>query len=104
MHALELPRDWKAMSASKPKGSLLVVGGGMTSAQLVVLGLKTGFKGVRLSILTNYPFQVVMASRSRLRTQQFDVSLDWVGRESNVMFSTFWSEPDFKSISRSRSL
>jgi cation diffusion facilitator CzcD-associated flavoprotein CzcO len=84
-HSIELPCDSKHLAVT-PESRLLVVGGGMTSAQLVLLGFKAGFN------------DVVMVSRSKLRTQQFDVSLDWVGRKSNVLYSQFWGESDFKSI------
>ncbi|KAJ3028348.1 UNVERIFIED_CONTAM: hypothetical protein HDU68_001898 [Siphonaria sp. JEL0065] len=60
---------------------LLVVGGGLTSAQLVSLAGNRGIK------------KVTLITRSKLKTSQFDLSLDWIGRNSNIQFAKFWSEP-----------
>ncbi|KAI9346111.1 hypothetical protein BDR26DRAFT_931989 [Obelidium mucronatum] len=60
---------------------LLVVGGGLTSAQLVTLAQKRGIKNVTL------------ITRSKLKTSQFDLSLDWIGRNANLQFAKFWNEP-----------
>ncbi|KAI9336858.1 hypothetical protein DFJ73DRAFT_849949 [Zopfochytrium polystomum] len=64
--------------AGKRKLKALIIGGGLTSAQLVDLAVKRGFD------------EVVLITRSKLRTMQFDLSFDWIGRNSAIAFSRFW--------------
>ncbi|KAJ3206136.1 hypothetical protein HDU67_008362 [Dinochytrium kinnereticum] len=96
VHALELLKDGKAKLPSSlvdrisdPKRNrrtdpvrLLVVGGGLTSAQLVDIGVRRGID------------EVVLVSRSKLKTMQFDLSLDWIGRNSMIHHTKFWAEKD----------
>ncbi|KAJ3068862.1 hypothetical protein HDU99_003082, partial [Rhizoclosmatium hyalinum] len=65
--------------SEKPR--LLVIGGGLTSAQLVQLAVKRGFKDITLM------------TRGVLKTSQFDLSLDWIGRNANTLFASFWQAP-----------
>ncbi|KAJ3417261.1 hypothetical protein HDV05_005717 [Chytridiales sp. JEL 0842] len=68
------------VSDEVPPVRILVVGGGLTSAQLVDLAVKRGCKDVHLIM------------RGKLKIKQFDLDLDWVGRNSNVQFAKFWAE------------
>jgi hypothetical protein len=53
---------------------------------------------LKMYVLTSN-FKVTLSCRSNLKTQQFDVSLDWVGRQSNIKFADFWQEKDYTSKS-----
>ncbi|KAI8899083.1 hypothetical protein BC833DRAFT_587100 [Globomyces pollinis-pini] len=81
VHSIELANKKKVPVPPHliPK-KLLVVGGGLTSAQLVKLGDKYGFT------------RIVLASRSKLKTKQFDLGLEWVGRNSNRLHCKFWQK------------
>jgi hypothetical protein len=59
---------------------LLIVGGGLTSAQLVQQGLNLGFRSITL------------VCRSKLKVKQFDLDLEWVGRSAFIQFAKFWNE------------
>ena len=62
--------------------TVLVVGGGLTSAQMVNVALKRGFK------------KVILVMRSHLKIRQFDFSLDLMGRNSGTWYANFWMEND----------
>ncbi|KAI4776825.1 FAD/NAD(P)-binding domain-containing protein [Aureobasidium sp. EXF-3400] len=59
--------------------NIVVVGGGLTSAQLTVMASKHGARKV---------FHLV---RGRLRVKPFDVDLDWMGKFRNFEEASFWS-------------
>ena len=65
---------------SKSPNRILVVGGGLTAAHMV------------LRLLADEPnCTVVMAIRGRLRVRNFDVGLDWIGRTRARLFFDFHS-------------
>ncbi|KAI8850740.1 hypothetical protein BC829DRAFT_488626 [Chytridium lagenaria] len=85
---IDIPGDVAAKIKNKKKDRpvrLLVVGGGLTSAQLADVGVKRKFD------------EVVLISRSKLRTMPFDLSLEWVGRNSMIHHTKFWGEKDPES-------
>ncbi|KAJ3103523.1 hypothetical protein HDU97_010023 [Phlyctochytrium planicorne] len=126
VHALELVEMRKKIGKAIPdalqvqctgedistKRRLLVVGGGLTSAQLVELGIQNGFDEassncifelyyltIRFLFAKNlisvwFFFQTILISRSKLKTMQFDLSLDWIGRNGTILHSKFWREQD----------
>ncbi|KAH0253488.1 FAD binding domain-containing protein, partial [Aureobasidium melanogenum] len=59
--------------------NIVVVGGGLTSAQLTVMASKHGARNV---------FHLV---RGRLRVKPFDVDLNWMGKFRNFEEASFWS-------------
>ncbi|KAG9571163.1 FAD binding domain-containing protein, partial [Aureobasidium melanogenum] len=59
--------------------NIIVVGGGLTSAQLTVMASKHGARKV---------FHLV---RGRLRVKPFDVDLNWMGKFRNFEEASFWS-------------
>lgn len=59
--------------------SVLVIGGGLTAAQIVERCI---MKGVS---------KVYLLMRSELKVKPIDVSLDWVGKFKNHEHATFWS-------------
>ncbi|CAO1634999.1 unnamed protein product [Parajaminaea phylloscopi] len=61
---------------------LVVVGGGLTSAQISDVALRRGFTKVKLLM------------RGHMKVKPFDVSLDWMGRYSNLRKMQFWQEDD----------
>ncbi|GAO50542.1 hypothetical protein SAICODRAFT_6041 [Saitoella complicata NRRL Y-17804] len=62
--------------------TLAIIGGGLTSAQIVNLALKHGVK------------KVFLLCRSHLKVKPFDVDLDWLGKYQNVQKMAFWQEDD----------
>jgi hypothetical protein len=79
-HKEIIPKGLELKLKSDQMSTLLVVGGGLTSAQLVDIGIKRGFK------------RVVLLMRSVLKIRQFDFSLDLVGRNSGPWLARFWME------------
>ncbi|KAF4975493.1 hypothetical protein FZEAL_7724 [Fusarium zealandicum] len=79
MHIAEFPDPvvMSRMAARKPT-NILVVGGGLTSAQLADLAIR---KGVT---------KVWHMMRGPMRIKHFDVSLDWMGKYKNTKHSQFW--------------
>ncbi|TKY85743.1 hypothetical protein EX895_005283 [Sporisorium graminicola] len=62
--------------------TMVVVGGGLTSAQIVVRALEEGYD------------KVVLLTRGHLKSKPFDVDLGWVGRYSNYLKMQFWQNED----------
>ncbi|PWN52874.1 hypothetical protein IE53DRAFT_242698 [Violaceomyces palustris] len=62
--------------------TLVVIGGGLTSAQIVTLGIKKGFQ------------KVVLLLRGHLKVKPFDIGLEWMGRYSNLSKMQFWQNDD----------
>ena len=70
---------------TKPSGAsktLVVVGGGLTSAQICDVALRRGFSKVKLLL------------RGHMKVKPFDIGLDWMGRYSNLRKMQFWQELD----------
>ncbi|KAJ1033008.1 hypothetical protein NDA16_000287 [Ustilago loliicola] len=61
---------------------MVVVGGGLTSAQIVVRALEHGYD------------KVILVTRGHLKSKPFDVDLGWVGRYSNYLKMQFWQNED----------
>jgi hypothetical protein len=59
--------------------NVLVVGGGLTSAQIADLAIRRGVT------------KVWHVMRSHLKVKPFDLNLEWLGKFRNVEQSTFWS-------------
>lgn len=68
----------KAKLREKKDVNIVVVGGGLTSAQLTMMAIKHGAK----------VFHLV---RGRLRVKPFDVDLNWMGKFRNFEEASFWS-------------
>lgn len=66
--------------------SVLVIGGGLTAAQIVEHCI---MKGVS---------KVFLLMRSELKVKPIDVSLDWVGKFKNHEHATFWSADSDEGI------
>ncbi|WFD32473.1 hypothetical protein MSPP1_003521 [Malassezia sp. CBS 17886] len=58
--------------------TLVVIGGGLSSAQICHLALRRGFT------------KVVLLLRGHLKVKAFDFSIDWVGKYSNLCKMQFW--------------
>ncbi len=61
---------------------MVVVGGGLTSAQIVIRALEEGYH------------KVILLTRGHLKSKPFDVDLGWVGRYSNYLKMQFWQNED----------
>ncbi|QRV85176.1 L-lysine 6-monooxygenase (NADPH-requiring) protein [Ceratobasidium sp. AG-Ba] len=64
------------------EGTLVVIGGGLTSAQICDLALRKGFR------------KAILIMRGHLKVKPFDIGLDWMGRYSNLKKMEFWQEQD----------
>ncbi|KAK8091226.1 hypothetical protein PG994_000731 [Apiospora phragmitis] len=69
----------KERIASKKATNILIVGGGLTSAQLADLAIRRGVSKVWLIM------------RGELKVKPFDVGLEWVGKFRNFEQAAFWS-------------
>jgi cation diffusion facilitator CzcD-associated flavoprotein CzcO len=59
--------------------SILIVGGGLTSAQLADMAVRRGVDTVHLVM------------RSGLKVKHFDVDLEWMGKYRNIEQARFWA-------------
>ncbi|KAH9908465.1 FAD binding domain-containing protein [Xylariomycetidae sp. FL2044] len=82
-HAMQLQDmpspNARAKIASKIATNVVVVGGGLTSAQLADLAIRRGVSKVWLLM------------RSGLKVKHFDIGLEWVGKFRNFEQASFWS-------------
>lgn len=62
----------------KKSTSVVVVGGGLTSAQIADACITHGVK------------RVFLVMRSEVKVKHFDVELGWVAKFRNTLMSTFW--------------
>ena len=62
--------------------NIIVVGGGLTSAQVTDTAISSGVSKV---------FHIM---RGRMKVKHFDVDLPWVGKYKNYHLATFWSADD----------
>lgn len=69
-------------NAHRRERKMVVVGGGLTSAQIVVRALEEGYD------------KVTLLTRGHLKSKPFDVDLGWVGRYSNYLKMQFWQNED----------
>ncbi|EJD49724.1 hypothetical protein AURDEDRAFT_47977, partial [Auricularia subglabra TFB-10046 SS5] len=65
----------------KGTGTLVVVGGGLSSAQIVERALDEGWS------------RVVLLLRGYLKVKPFDIGLEWMGKYKNLHKMMFWQEP-----------
>jgi hypothetical protein len=68
--------------ASKKPTTIIVVGGGLTSAQTIDTSIQAGVTKV---------FHIM---RGKMKVKHFDVDLPWVGKYKNYHLATFWSADD----------
>jgi hypothetical protein len=68
----------KQKISSKRRTNILIIGGGLTSAQLADLAIRKGVSKVWLLM------------RGPLRVKVFDVDLSWMGKFKNVQQARFW--------------
>ncbi|KAE8196136.1 hypothetical protein CF328_g4224 [Tilletia controversa] len=71
-----------ALDPDVPGPTCVVIGGGLTSAQLCVLALRKGFG------------KVILLLRGHLKVKPFDVTLDWLSKWANTMKMQYWMEDD----------
>ncbi|KAL2171039.1 hypothetical protein VTG60DRAFT_3887 [Thermothelomyces hinnuleus] len=83
-----LPRELRQKIPAGREVNILVVGAGLTSAQLSDLAIRrtTGTGTGTAMKLTVYHL-----TRARLRTRLFDVGLDWMGKFRNGEQARFWT-------------
>ncbi|OAV88954.1 hypothetical protein PTTG_09065 [Puccinia triticina 1-1 BBBD Race 1] len=72
----------QAIKASKStnQGTILVIGGGLTSAQIADLAIRKGAA------------RVILVCRGYLKTKHYDFPLSWVTKYSNLEKMSFWQE------------
>ncbi|POW14846.1 hypothetical protein PSHT_07286 [Puccinia striiformis] len=67
-------------SKSTNQGTIVVIGGGLTSAQIADLAIRKGAA------------KVVLVCRGYLKTKHYDFPLSWVTKYSNLEKMSFWQE------------
>lgn len=72
----------RAKIASKKPTNIVIVGGGLTSAQLADLAVRRGVG------------KVYLLMRGPLKVKPFDVGLEWVGKFRNFEQAAFWTAED----------
>ena len=89
LHSTELPRLGLASPASLYQGQhVLIVGGGLTSAHLVLSAHRHGAASVTL------------LTRGKIRVQEFCVDLKWVGRGRHLLLCDYRSQPVAERVQR----
>ncbi|GAP82714.2 putative FAD binding domain-containing protein [Rosellinia necatrix] len=82
-HAMDIktfpPHYVKQKMAKGAETNVLVVGGGLTSAQIADLAIRRGIKKVWLIM------------RGPLKIKHFDIGLEWVGKFRNIEHAQFWN-------------
>ncbi|KAF8995731.1 hypothetical protein BDZ89DRAFT_1084584 [Hymenopellis radicata] len=68
--------------------SAVVIGGGLTSAQIVDRLVQSGVE------------KVYLVCRSHIKVKHFDFGLDWVSKYKNVKKAAFWNEEDMSARMR----
>ncbi|KAI2607154.1 FAD/NAD(P)-binding domain-containing protein [Hypoxylon fragiforme] len=80
MHIKEMPSPHvRAKLKAKQSTHIVIVGGGLTSAQLADLAIRRGVTKVWLLM------------RGPLKVKYFDIGLEWVGKFRNFEQAAFWS-------------
>ncbi|KXJ88301.1 FAD binding domain-containing protein [Microdochium bolleyi] len=72
----------RAKIANKKSTNIVIVGGGLTSAQLADLAVRRGVG------------KVYLLMRGPLKVKPFDVGLEWVGKFRNFEQAAFWTAED----------
>ncbi|OJJ51526.1 hypothetical protein ASPZODRAFT_409623 [Penicilliopsis zonata CBS 506.65] len=82
-HSLEItsfpPAGLRGKISRREETTILVVGGGLSSAQIVDMAIKKGVSRVHLLI------------RGDLKVKHFDIGLTWMGKFKNFEKAAFWS-------------
>ncbi|KAI0432772.1 FAD binding domain-containing protein [Xylaria sp. FL1042] len=82
-HAMHIktfpPLYMQKKMASKARTNVLVVGGGLTSAQIADLAVRRGVS------------KVFLIMRGPLKIKHFDIGLEWVGKFRNIEHAQFWN-------------
>ncbi|KAI0541560.1 FAD binding domain-containing protein [Xylaria digitata] len=82
-HAMDIkafpPLYMQKKIANKARTNVLVVGGGLTSAQIADLAVRRGVT------------KVLLIMRGPLKIKHFDIGLEWVGKFRNVEHAQFWN-------------
>lgn len=93
MHIKKIPDPTVQQKMKQGRStSVLVIGGGLTAAQI---GERCIMKGIS---------KVYLLMRSELKVKPIDVSLDWVGKFKNHEHATFWSADSDEGMSITLSL
>ncbi|KAI1420776.1 FAD binding domain-containing protein [Xylaria sp. FL1777] len=80
MHIKSFPPPYvQKKIATKARTNVLVVGGGLTSAQIADLAVRRGVA------------KVFLIMRGPLKIKHFDIGLEWVGKFRNVEHAQFWN-------------
>ncbi|KAJ2977400.1 hypothetical protein NUW58_g7822 [Xylaria curta] len=80
MHIKTFPPSYvQQRIAAKVETNVLVVGGGLTSAQIADLAIRRGVTNVWLIM------------RGPLKIKHFDIGLEWVGKFRNIEHAQFWN-------------
>ncbi|KAK5625379.1 hypothetical protein RRF57_001095 [Xylaria bambusicola] len=80
MHIKTFPPPYmQSKMASKARTNLLIVGGGLTSAQIADLAIRRGIN------------KVFLIMRGPLKIKHFDLGLEWVGKFRNIEHAIFWN-------------
>ncbi|KAK4050395.1 hypothetical protein OIV83_003465 [Microbotryomycetes sp. JL201] len=69
-----------AKIAQGNRTTLLVIGGGLTSAQIVDQAIRKGVS------------KVILLCRGSLKVKHFDMDLEWVSKYNNLLKAAFWQE------------
>lgn len=77
-----LPDHVRTKMSQKKDTCAIVVGGGLTSAQIADMCVRKGYA------------KVYMLMRSRLKVKHFDLELDWVAKYRNLQLAYFWGTTD----------
>ncbi|AEO58075.1 hypothetical protein MYCTH_2022110, partial [Thermothelomyces thermophilus ATCC 42464] len=85
-----LPHELRQKIPAGREVNILVVGGGLTSAQLSDLAIRRT-TGTGTGTGTAMKLTVYHLTRARLRTRLFDVGLDWMGKFRNGEQARFWT-------------
>ncbi|KAI0905675.1 FAD binding domain-containing protein [Ustulina deusta] len=82
-HAMHIktfpPLYMQKKMATKARTNVLVVGGGLTSAQIADLAVRRGVA------------KVFLIMRGPLKVKHFDIGLEWVGKFRNIEHAQFWN-------------
>lgn len=85
MHGITFPPPSllaKARTEENAATTLVVIGGGLTSAQICDVAIRSGVP------------RVLLMMRSQMKVKPFDVGLEWIGRYANLEKMRFWQEDD----------
>lgn len=76
-----MPEVQKRLDAGQHT-TLVVIGGGLTSAQICDMAVRRGFQ------------RVILLMRGFMKVKPFDIGLEWLGKYANICKMQFWQCPD----------